>query len=199
MEQLSPEWFQLKKGKISGTVLKSIMGTPKARQDAIYDLVAESLTVGEESEEYENAMDRGTRLQSDALSSFELEKGIKVEEVGFLEHETIPRIGYSPDGIISDEEDIEIKCPLGKNYVKMWLTNLVPEEYFWQMVQAFVVNPKLQKRYFIGYHPNIEVHPLHIIEVTRETLTDSIEKAEANQKIFISEVDDILKTLIKEL
>lgn len=199
MEQGSPEWHQIRKGKITGTTLKSIMGTPKARQDAIYELVAESLMIGEESEEYENAMDRGLRLQSDALSSFELEKNLKVQEYGYFEHDTQPRIGYSPDGEISDEEDIEIKCPLGKNYVKMWLTNLIPEEYFWQVVQAFIVNPKLQKRYFVGYHPNIERHPLHIIEVTRETLKESIVRAETNQKEFIKEVDEILKTLIKEL
>lgn len=197
--QLSPEWHHVRKGKISGTVLKSIMGTPKAKQDALYELVAESLIVGEESEEYESAMDRGVRLESQAISIFELESGLSVESIGFIEHDENSRIGYSPDGIISDTEDVEVKCPLGKNYVKMWLTNQVPDEYYWQMVQAFVVNPKLQKRYFIGYHPNITVHPIHIIEVLRETLTDDIEKATVDQKAFLKELDTILKTIIKEL
>lgn len=197
--QLSPEWHQIRKGKISGTVLKSIMGTPKAKQDALYELVAESLMVGEESQEYENAMDRGVRLEPEAISIFELEKDMRVESVGFIENDENSKIGYSPDGVISDNEDVEVKCPLGKNYVKMWLTDKVPDEYYWQMVQAFVVNPELNKRYFVGYHPNITVHPIHIIEVNREDIKDDIEKAAVGQKAFLKEVDDILKTIIKEL
>ncbi len=197
--QGTPEWHHKRLGKVSGTVLKSIMGTPKAKQDQIYDTVAESLIVGDESEEYENPMDRGTRLQSDAIAAFELETGKVVEETGYIENDENPKIGYSPDGIISDIEDLEIKCPLKKNYIKMWLTNEVPDEYLWQMVQAFIVNPKLEKRYFIGYHPGIEIHPLHIIEVNREEIKDHIESATKKQNEFLQEVDVILKSLIKEL
>ena len=46
VEQNTNEWLHLRKGKITGTVLKSIMGTPKARQDAIYEVIAQRLTVG---------------------------------------------------------------------------------------------------------------------------------------------------------
>jgi len=198
VEQRTPEWHQLRKGKITGTTLKSVMGTPKARQDALYDIIAQRLTVGLDDGE-ENAMDRGTRLEVDAIAEFELETGLKVDSTGLSEKDGNPFIANSPDGWIGEEEGIEIKCPGGKNYVKMWLTNHVPDDYYWQMVQYFVVNEKLKKLYFVGYNPDIPVHPLHIIEVKRETIMAEIADAESSQVAFIKEVEAILSTIIKEV
>src|SRR5258708_36393341 len=95
--QGSAEWFQKKKSVISGTRLKEIMGTPKARQGAIYEMIAERLTVGVEGDiEPENAMVRGTRLEPEAIIAFEFEKNLKVSKTGFVEHDTEQFIGYSP-------------------------------------------------------------------------------------------------------
>ncbi len=197
IEQKSDEWHQIRKGKITGTTLKDIMGTPKAREGAYYEIIAQRLTIGVESE-YENPMDRGNRLEPDALTMFEFEMDKQVERTGFVENDNNSQIGYSPDGLIvgRDDEDVEVKCPGGKNYVKMWLTNKVPDEYYWQLVQAFIVNENLQKRYFVGYNPDISIHPIHIIEVTRESLLVDIGRAEEQQNEFLESVENTLSTLI---
>lgn len=197
VEQKSDEWHHLRKGKITGTTLKAIMGTPKARQDALYEIIAERLTVGVDGENYENAMERGNRLESDAIAMFEFESGKQVERTGFCEDETNPFIANSPDGLIGEDEAVEAKCMGGKNHVKMWLTNKVPDEYEWQVVQYFVVNEKLQTLYFIGYNPDIPAHSLHTIEVKREDIEEDIDIARKSQEKFISEVDEILKTIIE--
>jgi putative phage-type endonuclease len=196
--QGTEEWHHIRKGKMTGTTLKAIMGTPKARQDAMYELIAERLTIGVETD-YENPMDRGTRLEPEARAAFEFETGKTVEQTGFAESDENSLIGYSPDGLIAntdDTEDLEIKSMGGKNHVKMWLTNKVPDEYYWQVVQAFVVNKNLKKRYFVGYNPDIPLHPLHIIEVTREAVTEDIKKAEEEQERFLSEVESELSKII---
>jgi len=199
--QGSSEWHHLRKGKITGTTLKSIMGTPKARQDAIYEVLAERLTVGVEADEsYENAMDRGTRLEPDAIALFELETNKQVERTGFCEDENNPLIANSPDGYImntNDEEAVEIKCMGGKNHVKMWLENKIPDDYKWQKVQYFVVNPKLKKLYFVGYNPDIPIHQLHIIEVNREEILKEIEEAKVEQEQFLLEVEILLGNIIE--
>lgn len=198
IEQRTDEWHHLRKGKITGTTLKAIMGTPKARQDALYEIIAERLTVGVESEgSFENPMDRGTRLEPDALAMFELETGKTVERCGFAEDDTNPMIANSPDGLIGDDEAVEAKCMGGKNHVKMWLTNRIPDEYDWQVVQYFVVNEKLRKLYFVGYNPDIPVHPLHVIEVFRDQVEEDITAAKEEQCKFLKEVDKILETIIK--
>jgi len=201
IEQGSAAWHQLRKGKITGTTLKAIMGTPKAYTDAIYELIAERLTVGVDGDiDYENPMDRGNRLEPDAISIFELETGKKVERTGFCEDDTNPNICNSPDGLVEDTNDteaVEAKCPEGKNYVKMWLTNEVPDQYEWQVVQYFVVNQNLQRLYFVGYNPDIPIHPIHIIVVERDSIEKEITRARIAQEQFLKEVDEKLSKIIK--
>ena len=196
ISQKSEAWHHLRKGKITGTTLKAIMGTPKARQEALYEIIGERLTIGVDTD-HENPMERGNRLEDEAITAFEFETGKQVDRTGFCQSDENDKIAYSPDGLIGDTEDVEIKCPLGKNYVKMWLTNTVPDEYEWQVVQAFVVNPKLQKRYFVGYNPDIPAHSIHIIEVTRESVTPKIIEAQFAQSKFLKEVDEQLAKIIK--
>lgn len=199
IKQNTPEWEQLRKTHLTGTVLKGILGTPKARQEAIYEMIANRLTVGVDSDdEYENPMQRGHRLEPDGIAEFELMTNKSVEKVGFCESDEIEAVAQSPDGYIKDTNDteaIEVKSMGGKNHVKLWLTNEVPDEYKWQVIQYFVVNDKLEKLYFVGYNPQIPVHPLHIIEVERDEAV--IQQAKEAQKIFLQEVDTILHTIIK--
>lgn len=195
IEQKSDEWHQIRKGKITGTTLKSIMGTPKVRQDAMYEIIAERLTIGI-GDEYENAMERGNRLEPDAIAMFELETGKNVERVGFCEDDNNAMICNSPDGLIGETEAIEVKCMGGKNHVKLWVTNQFPSEYEWQIIQYFVVNEKLEKLYFVGYNPDIPIHPLHIIEINRKDIEEQIKEAKETQKNFLKDVDSILKNII---
>ena len=198
IQQGTPEWLHKRKTALTGTTLKSLMGTPKARQEAVYEAIANRLTVGID-EEYENAMDRGIRLEPDGIASFEFTTGKSIERIGFCESDDIPAIAQSPDGYIKgdDTEAVEIKCMGGKNHVKMWLTNEIPDEYFWQAVQYFVVNDKLKKLYFCGYNPDIPIHPLHIIEINRTDIEEDVKKARDAQKVFLQEIEVILNTILK--
>lgn len=198
--QGTDEWLHLRKGKLTGTVLKAIMGTPKAKQDAIYEMVYQRLRLGLDPEDYENPMDRGTRLEPEARAMFEFETGLSTYEIGFITDDDNEHIAQSPDGYIlgtDDTEALEIKCPGGKNYVKFWLTNAVPDDYYWQVIQYFVVNDKLQKLYFVGYNPDIPTHPMHVIEVKRESLQNEIKQARVDQVAFLTEVDKVLSKLVK--
>lgn len=196
IQQGTESWHHIRKGKITGTTLKAIMGTPKARQEAIYEIIAERLTVGVDMD-YENAMDRGTRLEPEAIAMFELQTGLQVQRTGFCQHDENTAIANSPDGLIDENAAVEAKCPEGKNYVKMWITNQVPEQYYWQCIQYFVVNESLDTLYFIGYNPDIQVHPLHIIEMLREDVLADIKTAEEYQYQFLDEVNAILGTIIE--
>lgn len=195
IEQRSPEWFQIRKGKITGTVLKGIMGTPYAKQEMFYELIAQRLIVGLVNDG-ENPMERGIRLEDEAIAKFEFETGLKVEKVGFAESDN-PVIANSPDGLIGDTEAIEVKCMGGKNHIKLWFENEIPKEYNWQVIQYFIVNPKLEKMYFVGYNPDMPVHPIHIIEVKRNEVEDKIKLAETAQEEFIKVVNEKLREIIK--
>lgn len=194
--QGTAEWLHIRKGKITGTGLQAIMGTPYAKGEYLYEMIAQRLTVGVE-EEYENPLDRGHRLEPEAVAAFELETGKQVNKTGFCESENDATVANSPDGLIGEDEAVEIKCPQGKNYVKIWLKNQIPKEYVWQVVQYFVVNPAIKKVYFVAYNPDIPAHPIHIIETPREELAEKIDKAMVAQKAFLEEVNEKLKGIIK--
>lgn len=199
MLQKSPEWFAKKLGKVSGTQLKGIMGTPKARQESLYDIIGERLKVTLSSTpEYENPLDRGNRLEPEALARYQIETGLEVVKMGFCEHDDEEFIGNSPDGLIDGGKGaIEIKCPEHKNYVKYWLINEIPDDYIWQVTQYFIVNEKLEWLDFVAYNPEIPVHPIHIIRTTRADLVEKIEQAYQKEVEFLSEVNTILEGIIE--
>jgi len=197
MQQQTPEWHQIKLGVVSGTQAKGLMGTPKARQESIYDIVGERLKVTDEEYENEHPIARGNRLEEFAIGAYEEATGTQVERVGFCEHDSEQYLGNSPDGLVGDFGAIEVKCPEHKNYIKYWLENKIPDDYIWQVVQYFVVNNTLLWLDFVAYNPDIPSHPIHIIRTTRTELTEKIAELEAKEHIFIKEVNDILATLIE--
>lgn len=194
--QGTDEWFQKRKGKITGTVLKDIMGTPYKRSEAIYEMIGDILAEGIEDQS-ENPMARGNRLEPEARAMFQFERSKQVKETGITEKDGNHQIASSPDGLIGENEALEIKCMGRKNHVKFWLTNKVPDEYEWQVIQYFIVNPKLEKLYFVGYHPEITIHPMHILEVKRDSIQTKILTAEKAQLAFLTEVKSILSTIIE--
>lgn len=191
LNQGTKEWFEAKLGCITGTVLSDIVGTPKAREGALYELLGETLTPSVDMEYvHESGMARGARLEPQAIEAFEYVTGKKVEKVGYCQREDEPRIAYSPDGIIGLTEDIETKCPEAKNYMKIVVNDEVPKEYVSQIVQGFCVNDDLMVRWFVAYNPDISSYPIHIIKCTREEYAEQVEEALAEQRKFLLELDD---------
>jgi putative phage-type endonuclease len=198
VEQKTKEWFKARLGLVTGTGLKSVVGTPKARQTYFWEILAERLTVDDGSDE--TPMQRGNRLEEEARLAFEEETGKKVDVAGLCVNDENPYIGYSPDGLIKKgkkyTEDIEIKCPTSGKHVMYWQENKIPEEYYEQIVQAFIVNPDLKTRYFVSYDPRIAIKPLWIKEINRNDVIDDIIKYKQQQEDFIQMVNDKLAEIL---
>jgi hypothetical protein len=196
--QGSREWFEAKQGTIGGTTLGDILGTPYMRSQTLHEIIGERLTPEVDMEHlHEPSLSRGMRLEDEAVRAFEYVTGLSTERCGFCISDDNQFIGYSPDArVIGHPWDVECKCPEGKNYMKIVLSNEVPKEYHWQIVQGFVVDDELEIRYFCAYNPDIPSRPIHIIECKREDYADDIAKALEEQKKFLEEVEDKLKTLI---
>lgn len=116
MEQGSIEWLALRAGKFTGSRFADLMATTRSgpsasRANLIVTLALEILT-GEPEQTYQNdAMRRGTELEPFARGAYEAHTGELVEQVAFVEHQTMPYVGVSPDGLLGSDGLIEIKCP----------------------------------------------------------------------------------------
>lgn len=195
-EQRSDEWHDYRKGKISGTMLSDLYSKRGNRKLGFYELIADKLAIDPDGED---RMDRGIRLEDEAVELFTKKTGKKVQQVGLCVHDDYPDIINSPDGLIQKgnkyPEAIEIKCLNSARHLQAVIENKVPDEYEAQKIQYFIVNPDLERLYFIFYDPRVLSKPLHIIEVTREELGDLPAKYLAFQLEQINEVTAIVEEL----
>lgn len=138
IEQGTPEWFELRLGKVTGSRFKDVMSKgrgnapSKTRHSYMMDLAIEKIT-GNKSEQYTNdAMQYGTETEPRARAMYELLSGSEVNEVAFIEHNEM--IGVSPDGLIGENGILEIKCPNTKTQVTRFLEGVgLPSEYKFQV------------------------------------------------------------------
>lgn len=175
------------------------MGGAKAQDGYFYEILAEKLsTAGIETE---SAMDRGIRLEDEAVLAFEKKSGKKIERAGFVQSGFSKDVGYSPDGLIKKgkkyPEDVEVKCLSSANHVRAWLTGSVPDEYEAQVIQGFIANDDLKTRYIVFYDPRIEIKPYHVIKVEREDVEEQIESYKKAQIAFLKKIDETLAKIVK--
>jgi putative phage-type endonuclease len=143
MEQRSTEWFAARLGKVTASrvadvIAKTKTGYSTSRENYMAQLVCERMT-GTQGESYNNAaMQWGTDQEPLARAAYEAAKDVLVDEVGFVIHPTISNAGASPDGLVSDDGLIEIKCPNTATHIDTLLSDKVPSKYNtqmqWQMV-----------------------------------------------------------------
>lgn len=189
------EWLAARLGKITGSRLKDIIvkrGTGK--KIGYYELIAERIGLPADGE---NPMDRGHRLEEEAIERFEKMTDKKVDcSLVLWVSDNNENIALSPDGVIGEIEAVEVKCLSSARHIEAYLTGEIPEEYRYQGLQYFIVNEKLEKLHFCFYDPRLKVKDFFIIEMLRYTLADEINTLEIYQKDTLKEVEEIVENLI---
>ena len=115
--QGSEEWRLARVGRVTASRVHDIVATTRSggftagRKNYMADLVIERLT-GQPAPSYQSAaMEYGIATEPEARFAYALEKGVEIEEVGFVPHPTIAMAGCSPDGLVGKYGLVEIKCP----------------------------------------------------------------------------------------
>lgn len=154
IQQHSPEWHAIKAGKWSASKAATIMGgldtsgLSSLIQDIAWERVFGPIDNGFQSD----AMERGTIMEAEARRWYEQDRGVKIEQVGFVVHATLPTVGWSPDGLCGPGHAVEIKCPLHKAWMSCMKQQLIPAEYRWQTRWGMWVG-QLEWQDFAMYHP----------------------------------------------
>ncbi|MFS2103632.1 lambda exonuclease family protein [Ralstonia sp. Ralssp135] len=137
MEQRTDEWYAARLGRATasnfGKVLAKIKtGEAADRRNYRAQLVIERLT-GNRQEGYSNAaMQWGTEQEPFARIAYMADRGVDVQEIGFIQHETL-MAGCSPDGLIGADGLIEIKCPVSATHIETLKTQHMPFEHMPQV------------------------------------------------------------------
>ena len=98
IEQLSPEWFEKRILKMTGSHAQAIGNQGKGLISYIQDLMVIYET-GESNNNFINKdIDRGIETEAEARFVYEMESGNNTQDVGFIEHNKYS--GCSPDFLI---------------------------------------------------------------------------------------------------
>lgn len=114
MEQRSEEWFAARKSRVTGSMVGAILGLDPncTRDEAMRRMVRAHQ--GLPSEFVGNiATQWGVMHEQEAKEDFEYEHKVEVLPASFVVHPKFSWLGASPDGYVSDEWVVEIKCPFG--------------------------------------------------------------------------------------
>lgn len=155
VEQGSDEWKAMRCGILTASETKHVITAGKAGQPEtmkaadnektrshVYELAAQRLTKYVEPHYIGDHMLRG---MDDELIARELynEKIAPVKEVGFITNDRWGfKIGYSPDGLVGDDGQIEAKSRLQKFQIEIITTREIPTEHIIQLQTGLAVSER---------------------------------------------------------
>jgi len=180
LQQQTPEWHELRHGKIGGTTSEQLHTSGDALLNQMIAERVEPFDPMSSQSFVSDAMQRGIDMEPQARAYMEEYLSTKLEVPGWCQSDELDFMGFSPDGITSDYRTaIEIKCPTAKVHVEyIRLGDQVPQKYTHQLAQMFAVCEQLEAVYFVSYRPEFTAKPAHIVKVTRHTMAPVIAKLE---------------------
>ena len=192
VEQGSPEWFQMRLGKVTASRVADILAKTKtgpsaSRQNYLIELAIQR-TTGIIQESYSNsAMEWGTQTEPQARVAYEVTTNNFVDKVAFIDHPSIKWFGCSPDGLVSDRGLLEIKCPNSATHWEYFKSKKPPQKYFIQMQSQIAVTNK-DWCDFVSFDPRMpDRSQLLIVRIDRDEAF--IAEMEAEIKKFLDEVE----------
>lgn len=200
IEQGSDQWFAQRCGKLTASKMSDVLATTKSgpaasRANYLAQLVCERLT-GKVADTYCSPdMKRGQELEPFARAAYEAVTGEMVVLAEFATHPVIVDLGASPDGFVSADGLLEIKCLNASNHIEA-LRNGMPSKYKPQVqTQLFVTGRQWCD--FCVYHPDFpEAMQLGVSRIQADKAYHDLLFSEA--LIFLGQVEQEVEYLAKK-
>jgi putative phage-type endonuclease len=172
IEQRSNEWYEQRLGRFTGSEIHKLMGIKGlglTGEGYAFEKACELVFGRNEEDSFMSFdMQRGVQYEPIAFECFNRlneENFISAQQCEFFEYDTFA--GASPDGIVSDNAVLEIKCPKPETLFELIATNEIDKKYQYQMQMEMLCAEK-EKAYFFNYGiwNGREIH--HTVEVQRD-------------------------------
>ena len=187
VQQRTPEWFELRVGKITGSRIGSVLGVNpyKSRTELLQEMALEMNGVSSDFKGNE-ATRHGELHEPVAISAYQQETGYTVNEQGIILHSEYNFLAYSPDGLVTtgsgEDRLLEIKCPYSnriprqipayyKAQVQLGMEVMNLDEcdfYYWTKNRTLLLTGRRSEGWFGSILPQlIEFHE-ELIEAARQ-------------------------------
>ncbi len=195
IEQGTPEWLELRRGKVTASRIVDVMskvktGESAGRRNYRTELALQRIT-GQVSESFKSAaMEHGNEWEPVARALYEAEHDQSVDQVTFVDHPWLAMAGASPDGLIGDDGCIECKCPNSATDLETLFTRKIPRDY---MLQMQWVMECAERKWcdFISYDPRMPEH-LRLIVIRVDRDEELIKETRAEVTKLLDEVDELV-------
>lgn len=189
--QGSKEWEDLHLLKLTASDATAVIAQGKGLKTLVRNKLAEYYS-SEKYEEYSNKyknsqMQRGSDMEDTARRIYELETGLTVEQVGFVELDE--HIGCSPDGLVGEEGLLEIKNPSDTVFIELAIKAKIDSNHINQMQMQMFVTGRKWCDYFAfnpNFSPNFFMRRIHRDE---DYMVKIYEGLKAGKKLLITEKD----------
>ncbi len=195
------DWLSSRAGKLTGSRMKDAMsylknGAPSAdRSKLMRELLAERLT-GQSVRHFVNdAMQWGLDTEDQAKTAYEAQTGELIKPCGYYDHPRIDLFGATPDGLLSPDGVLEVKCPTTPTFVDWVMAGVVPEEHRPQMVVEILCTGRNWCE-FVAFDPRmVKSSPLFIRRYV--PTAEEIAKVEAEAVKFLGELDAMFTQFVE--
>lgn len=199
MPQGSPEWLAARAGKVTASRISDVMAakTTAAYKNYQAQIVAEILTGQPQESGFSNAaMQWGTDKEPLARAEYEMFCAWDVEEVGLVLHPTIERGASSPDGLVSSDGLVEIKCPNTTTHLQTLIDKKQPSKYEYQMLWNMACTGRKWCD-FVSYDPRLP-DDLQLFVHRFDRDDKRIAEIETAVTQFLSEVNEMIDNIRKK-
>ena len=196
MLQRSEDWFEARKGRFTASEIHKLLGVQG---------------LGKTGDTY--AFEKASEIvfgldEDDNFTSFDIQRGVTLEPLAFRKFQELKEFdfvevkeatffpygldaGASPDGLVGDNEILEIKCPRPTKFFNLVAKGIkaIDKEYFYQMQMQMLCTNSI-KCHFFNYIIFNGVEMWHLLEVERcektiELIKKRIEEASKIKSEYI--------------
>ena len=209
VEQGSSEWLALRCGVLTASEIKLIL-TPSFKSAAndksrahVMEITSQRISNYVEPSYFSDDMMRGVESEIYAREHYEREYGT-VQQVGFVTNDDLGfTVGYSPDGLISEDGLWECKGPRQKRHIETILTGEVPADNMIQL-QTGLWATKRKWIDFTSYHGGLPMVTLRVFPDDRiqSAIVDAAmqfeESVQANLKAWDGRLASDMRLIMTE-
>lgn len=171
VKQGTDEWLQARLGLVTASNFKfatsdGIGGADSKTKFSYLCALLSERTTGNLVKRYHNeAMEWGTHNEPAARSTYTLETGSEVTQVGFVKNGE--HVGASPDGLVGDDGMIQIKCQESHNHIANLLKQKCPTVHLKQIQGELWCCGRLWSD-FVSFDPRNPFKDIFIFRVHRD-------------------------------
>lgn len=207
-------WLGLRRTVITGTKAKAVAPPTRGNNipQGVFELLAEKVAIAKDGEP---ERDRGQRLEPEAIRLTAEKYNLKFAIDQFWLSDD-GKLGVSPDATEDSDQPtfaVEAKCLDTKNHLQAIIKdyeakqqdNYRPIEslkfgtndFRYQAIQYFVINPNLERLYFTLYDDRVALENIitYTIIIERKQIQEQIQEQELYERAVVNQIKEMINTL----